>query len=80
MTDQIPFEDFGGTGPTLHFAHPNAYPPACFKAMLEPLTAEYHVIAMHERPLWPNHSPEEFTNWQVIADDLRRFLYRQGYS
>ena len=74
MTIPIPYEDFGGTGSILHFAHPNAYPPACFKAMLEPLTTDYHVIAVHHRPLWPEHEPEEFQNWQVIADDLHRFL------
>ena len=78
MTDLIPFEDFGGTGPILHFAHPNAYPPACFTPMLEPLTAGYHVLATHHRPLWPGHDPEEFENWQVIADDLQRFLIQQG--
>lgn len=80
MTTPIYFEDFGGTGPILHFAHPNAYPPACFTPILEPLTARYHVIAMHHRPLWPGHGPEEFENWQVIADDLQNFLAQQGYE
>ena len=77
MDEPIRFEDFGGQGPLLHFAHPNAYPPACFQAMLEPLTADYHVIAMHHRPLWPGHEPDEFEDWQLIADDLSRFLRQQ---
>jgi pimeloyl-ACP methyl ester carboxylesterase len=80
MTTLIPYEDFGGTGPILHFAHPNAYPPACFTPMLEPLSENYHVVAMHHRPLWPGHEPQEFENWQVIADDLHRFLDQQGYE
>ncbi len=78
MTDSIYFEDFGGQGPLLHFAHPNAYPPACFTAILEPLTADYHVIAMYHRPLWPDHDPDEFEDWQLIADDLYHFLSQQG--
>jgi pimeloyl-ACP methyl ester carboxylesterase len=80
MTSPIPFDDFGGSGPILHFAHPNAYPPACFKAFLEPLAEKYHVTAVHHRPLWPDHDPQEFKNWQVIADDLYHFLTRQGYE
>ena len=68
----IQFEDFGGQDPVLHFAHPNAYPPTCFTPLLLPLTKDYHVIAMHHRPLWPGSKPEEFESWQVIADDLYR--------
>ena len=80
MTTLLPYEDFGGTGPILHFAHPNAYPPACFRPLLEPLTENYHVVAVHHRPLWPGHGPEELTNWQVITDDLVYFLTQQGYE
>ena len=80
MTDPIPFDDFGGTGPTLHFAHPNAYPPACFKALLEPLTLDYHVIAMHQRPLWPKSEVVDIANWQIFADDLAQFLAQQGHE
>jgi pimeloyl-ACP methyl ester carboxylesterase len=80
MTTSIPFEDFGGSGAILHFAHPNAYPPACFKALLEPLTKNYHVIAMKQRPLWPNSELLDMSNWQIFADDLARFLSQQGYD
>jgi pimeloyl-ACP methyl ester carboxylesterase len=80
MTDFIPYEDFGGTGPILHFAHPNAYPPACFKAMLEPLAADYHVIAMHQRPLWPKSDIVNIENWQIFADDLAQFIIQKGYE
>jgi pimeloyl-ACP methyl ester carboxylesterase len=80
MNDSIPYDDFGGTGPILHFAHPNAYPPACFKAMLEPLTANYHVIAMQQRPLWPNSDLVDIDNWQIFAGDLAQFLAQQGHE
>ena len=48
----IPHTDFGGRGPTLHFSHPNAYTPGSFRPFLAPLTAHFHVLAAHHRPLW----------------------------
>ena len=74
----IPFHDFGGTGELIHFAHANAYPPACYRAFIEPLTAQYRVMAIEQRPLWPNSNPAEMPNWQVAADDLIAFLDQQG--
>ncbi len=79
----IPYTDFGGRGRVLHFSHPNAYTPGTFRQFLEPFTAHFHVLAAHHRPLWPasdGPAPEatiDFT-WDVIADDLLRFLDEQG--
>ena len=82
----IPYTDFGGLGPTLHFSHPNAYTPGSFRQFLAPLTAHFHVLAAHHRPLWylaPGYSaadvPEGFIDWtwNAIADDLLRFLDEQ---
>jgi len=83
----IPYDDFGGRGPVLHFSHPNAYTPGSFRQFLAPLTEHYHVLAAHHRPLWPLSSdgdpagpPEaaiDFT-WDAIAGDLLRFLDQQG--
>jgi len=78
MSGAIPFEDFGGQGPLLHFAHPNAYPPAVFRPLLERLTTSFHVIAVHHRPLWPSSDPAEFEEWQLIAGDLAHFLDQYG--
>lgn len=80
MIDSIPFIDFGGNGRILHFAHPNAYPPAGFHQFLEPLTADYHVYAIEHRPLWPGSRPEEMTGWRIIADDLIRFFDQMGWQ
>ena len=81
----IPYDDFGGRGPVLHFSHPNAYTPRCFRRFLTPLTAHYHVMAAHHRALWylspdaPDVPPAEaFDDWNLIADDLLRFLDQQG--
>ena len=77
----IPCDDFGGHGPVLHFSHPNAYTPGCFRRFLTPLAGHYRVIAAHHRPLWylsPGApavpGPETFDDWNLIADDLLRFL------
>jgi pimeloyl-ACP methyl ester carboxylesterase len=74
----IPFIDFGGNGPLLHFAHANAYPPACYRQFIEPLVADHHVAAIKHRPLWPGSHPDELTSWQVITDDLIRFFEQEG--
>lgn len=74
----IPFLDFGGDGPLLHFAHANAYPPGCYRQFLAPFLADYHVLAVRHRPLWPGSRPEELTGWQVITDDLIRFCEQEN--
>jgi pimeloyl-ACP methyl ester carboxylesterase len=70
----IPFTDFGGHGPHLHFLHANGYPPACYLTLLELLKERYHVSAMHLRPLWPGSNPEELDTWHPLSDDLLLFI------
>jgi len=74
----IPFVDFGGSGSLLHFAHANAYPPACYQQFIEPFLPNYHVLAMKQRPLWPNSNPDGLTSWQDFTDDLIQFLEQKG--
>lgn len=74
----IPFYNFGGDGPLLHFAAPNAYTPETFRQFIEPFLAHYRVIATYHRPLWSNTSPDELgTDWHIIADDLIRFFEQE---
>ena len=75
---QIPFVDFGGDGPLLHFSHANGYPPGCFQRFLSPLTDAYHVVAAEHRPLWSDEAPEQLHTWHTIAADLIRFLEQEG--
>jgi pimeloyl-ACP methyl ester carboxylesterase len=70
----IPFLDFGGDGPALHFAHANGYPPECYRPLLAVLSAHYHVFAMEQRPLWPDVDPTSLDDWYPLSDDLIRFL------
>jgi pimeloyl-ACP methyl ester carboxylesterase len=75
----IPFIDIGGSGQSLHFAHANGYPPECYRPLLTGLSAHYHVLAMHQRPLWPDAQPGSINDWHPLTDDLFRFL-RSTYS
>lgn len=70
----VPFYDFGGDGPLVHFAHANGFPPAAYRPFLVPLTDRFHVIAFPARPLWPGSRPEEISGWHPMADDLIRAL------
>lgn len=78
MTQNIPHIEFGGAGPVLHFAHPNAYPPACFRQFLAPFTDQYRVMALEQRPLWPGQRPDDLTDWRLLVDDLIRFFEQEG--
>lgn len=73
VTEIIPFEDFGGRGEVLHFAHANAYPPGSYRAFLNLLAQSYHVLAVNHRPLWSDESPRSLSNWDQIASDLINF-------
>jgi pimeloyl-ACP methyl ester carboxylesterase len=70
-------EDFGGDGIPLYFAHANGYPPACYRPLLQRLSENYHVLALRQRPLWPNARPEEMRDWRPLAEDLSNFLAAQ---
>jgi len=74
-----PFIDFGGSDQSLHFLHANGYPPECYRPLLTGLSAHYHVLAMHQRPLWPDAQPGSINDWHPLSDDLLRFL-RSTYS
>jgi len=70
----IPFINFGGNGEELVFLHANGYPPECYRPLLSRLAVNYHVIAMVQRPLWPESKPEEIEDWRPLTDDFLDFL------
>lgn len=78
MTTPIPYLDFGGEGQIIHFAHPNAYPPACFRQFLTALTASFHVIALEQRPLWPGQQPQGVQHINELVADQIRFFEQEG--
>jgi len=68
------FTDFGGQGPSLHFAHANAYPPGSYRQMLAPLAANHRVRCIHWLPLVkPDHHPH-FRDWHELIPDLVDFI------
>lgn len=77
MSGKIPFLDFGSEGRVLHFAHANAYPPGSYRQFMEALRPHYRVLAMEQRPLWPQANPDELTSWDILADDLIRFFEQE---
>jgi len=70
--------DWGGSGPPLHFAHGNGFPPATYRKLLEVLRTGRHVVSMEARPLWPGSDPRSLNDWSSLARDLGRELDRQG--
>jgi pimeloyl-ACP methyl ester carboxylesterase len=78
LIHSIPFIDFGGEGPLLHFAHANAYPPGCYRQFIKALLPNYRVLAIQQRPLWTGSDPQELTSWELLADDLIHFFEQVG--
>lgn len=74
----IPSIDFGGSGPLLHFAHANGYPPQAYAPFIETLTPRYHVYTMPFRPLWPDNELNGFRDWDTFVEDMIRFFDERG--
>ena len=72
------WHDWGGTGPVLHFAHANGFPPGTYRRLIGELTKRHHVVSMSARPLWPDSSPVKLRDWSLFAEDLRAELDRHG--
>ncbi len=71
------WHDWGGTGPMLHFAHANGFPPGTYRKLIGELAASHHVVSMAARPLWSDSKPRELRDWSVFADDLRAEIGRR---
>ncbi len=74
MTSPIPYDDFGGSGAPILFAHANGYPPACYLPLLSKIRAQGRVTAIRQRPLWENESPQTLRDWIPLSRDLLRFI------
>lgn len=70
----VPFEDHGGEGPLLHFAHANGFPPGTYRRLFARFAEHYQVKAIRQRPLWPGEPWEAYANRRVLAEDLIRML------
>jgi len=72
------WQDWGGAGPVLHFAHANGFPPGTYRKLIEGLAERYHVVSMDARPLWSDQEPLVLQNWSPFATDLQAELNRRG--
>ncbi len=70
--------DWGGSGPALHFAHANGFPPGTYRKLIDELTNRHHVFSMAARPLWPDSRPRVLRDWSPLVEDLRAELDRRG--
>ncbi|MCP3145218.1 alpha/beta fold hydrolase [Pyxidicoccus xibeiensis] len=80
MSDALQLEDWGGTGPVLHLAHANGFPPGTYRKLIEQLKPRYHVFTLRSRCLVPGANPLEMAGWDDMADDLSRALRARGLS
>jgi pimeloyl-ACP methyl ester carboxylesterase len=78
--DSIPFINYDGSGPAVHFAHANGFPPEAYRHFLRNLTSHFQVKAMLFRPLWPDADPHQIKDWRPFAEDMARFLQQQPES
>jgi pimeloyl-ACP methyl ester carboxylesterase len=84
----VPYLDWGGQGPVLHFAHANGFPPGTYKSFVAQLTDQFHVLGWESRPLWGTQDSRtdggmeyraaQFRHWRELAGDLARFLSEMG--
>ncbi len=75
--DTYPREDFGGTGPLLHLAVANGFPPGTYRALLALLTRTHCVFSLLPRALWSGSlPPTDYRDWRYsvlpdLSDGLR---------
>src|SRR5574341_720965 len=66
-----PLYEFGGSGPLIHLAVANGFPPETYRPMLDPLLAAHRAISFLPRALWDDPGPpRRFTDWRQTTDDL----------
>lgn len=71
------WRDWGGSGPMLHFAHANGFPPGTYRRFLEVLRSRHHVVSSEARPLWSDHGADRLRSWSQLTEDLRAELARR---
>jgi pimeloyl-ACP methyl ester carboxylesterase len=69
---QQPIHEYGGSGPVMHMALANGFPPQTYTPLLAPFTRRYRVTCLPPRALWPGIGlpPDTPGSWRDLADDL----------
>jgi pimeloyl-ACP methyl ester carboxylesterase len=78
MSASLQLDDWGGTGPVLHLAHANGFPPETYRKLIEVLKTRHHVFTLRGRWLVPGADPLSMKDWDDMADDLAQALHARG--
>ena len=78
MSDPFPLDDWGGTGPVLHLAHANGFPPGTYRQLIQALTPRAHVFTARSRSVVPDTEPRSLRSWEDLAEDLAASLRARG--
>jgi pimeloyl-ACP methyl ester carboxylesterase len=78
MREALPLDDWGGTGPDLHLAHANGFPPGSYRKLIDVLKTRYRVLTLRSRALVPGSDPASLTSWTDLADELAHALQARG--
>lgn len=78
MSKALQLDDWGGTGPVLHLAHANGFPPGTYRKLIELLKPRYHVVSVRSRCLVPGSDPLSMRTWNDMADELALALRAAG--
>ena len=66
-----PLHAFGGSGPLIHLAVANGFPPGSYRPLMEAFTPDYRCVSLPPRALWPDQATlEKPPAWSSLADDL----------
>jgi pimeloyl-ACP methyl ester carboxylesterase len=67
-----PLLELGGTGPVLHLALANGFPPATYEPLFVRLRDRFRIVCLSPRALWVGGGPPpaEAGSWESLADDL----------
>ncbi len=69
---------WGASGPLLHLAPANGFPPGTYRQLAEALAARVRVAAAPLLPLRPGTDPRSVRSWADVAEDLGRQLREAG--
>lgn len=61
---------WNGSGPLIHLATANGFPPEAYAPLAAQLVARQRVVGYRSRPLWPDSHPYAMQTWRDLAADL----------
>ena len=65
-----PLWEFGGSGPVIHIAPANGFPPATYLPLFEGLKRDHRIVCVPPRALRGEPPPAQAGSWASVAEDL----------